>query len=367
MQTNERKTILLVDDNPTNLTVGKSILKEKFKVYPLPSAEVMFDLLENLIPDLILLDVEMPEVNGYEAIRKIKADPKLRQIPIIFLTALNDVNSELEGLTLGAVDYVTKPFSGPLLIQRINNQLELEAQRHELEIFNDNLRGLVEQRTEEIQKLQLAMLNVMADLVEFRDANTGGHVTRTQRYMLMLLHEMKRQGVYQAQTADWDLETIAFSSQLHDVGKIAISDTILNKPSKLTDEEFEIMKTHVTSGIKIILRVAEDAGESDFLHHALLVASGHHEKWDGTGYPNGISGTDIPLQGRLMAIADVYDALVSSRPYKKPFSTDAARDIILEGTNTHFDPELVKIFASVANKFAEIAKDPMLQEGFNVV
>jgi putative two-component system response regulator len=356
----DRKTVLLVDDNPTNLAAGKSILKDYFKVFPIPTAEIMFDLLENFTPDLILLDIEMPEMDGYQAMRKLKESEDTSAIPVIFLTALSDENSELEGLSLGAVDYVNKPFSAPLLIKRIENHIELETQRKNLLQFNNNLKELVKERTDHVSRLQSAILDTMADLVEFRDENTGGHVTRTQRYMKLLLVEMLRQGVYRKESANWDIDIVMSSSQLHDVGKIAVSDMILNKPGKLDMDEFELMKSHVVEGIKIIQRIADNAGESDFLHHALLVASGHHEKWDGSGYPRSLSGADISLEGRLMAIADVYDALVSVRPYKKPFTTEAARDIIIEGSGTHFDPALVEVFSAIAKEFAETARESLL-------
>ena len=283
VQESKRKTILLVDDNATNLVAGKSILKEHFKVYPVPSAEIMFDLLENLMPDLILLDIEMPEMNGFEALRKLKTLPKLSSIPVMFLTSLSDEGSELEGLGLGAVDYVFKPFSAPLLVRRINNQLELEARRLQLATFNNNLRDLVRERTEQVYRLQTAMLDVMSDLVEFRDENTGGHVTRTQHYVQLLMEEMQKTGVYAKEIATWDAKTVIAASQLHDLGKIAVSDVILNKPGKLTSEEFESMKSHVVKGMKIIYRLREKAGESCFLHHASMLVSGHHEKWDGSG------------------------------------------------------------------------------------
>jgi putative two-component system response regulator len=201
------------------------------------------------------------------------------------------------------------------------------------------------------------VLNTVADLVEFRDDVTGGHVSRTQEYLKILLEEMIAGGVYMDEIYDWDLDYLLPSAQLHDVGKIAISDLILNKPDKLTHEEFEIMKTHVAIGVQAILKIEKNAEEHSFLKHARLIAGGHHEKWDGTGYPVGLGGKDIPLEGRLMAIADVYDALISKRPYKRPLSTDDARHIIEEGSGLHFDPILVEVFSKVAGQFAEIVRN----------
>jgi putative two-component system response regulator len=353
----ERRTILLVDDNQTNLAAGKEMLKSQYRVYPIPSADIMFDLLGNVRPDLILLDIEMPDIDGYTAIRRLKSTPEWADIPVMFLTAKTDAGSELEGLSLGAIDYVFKPFSAPLLLKRIENHMFVESQKEELKKLNENLEGIVHERTSQVLKLQNAILSTVANLVEFRDDLTGGHVARTQRYMGILLDEIFESGIYEEETAGWEIENLILSAELHDVGKIAISDLILNKPGKLTDEEFEVMKGHASIGITIIKKIEELAGETKFLQHARLIAGGHHEKWDGSGYPKGLRGTDIPLEGRLMAIADVYDALVSVRPYKQPFSTDKARQIIEEGSGTHFDPNLVSIFGKVSDKFAGVVRN----------
>ncbi|MDR3281275.1 MAG: response regulator [Synergistaceae bacterium] len=352
-----RKTILLVDDNATNLTAGKNILKDQYKVYPTPSAEIMFDLIEKITPDMILLDIEMPDMNGYEAIKKLKDNPKWGDIPVMFLTSKTDEGSELEGLSLGAIDYVAKPFSAPLLLKRIENHLLTESQKKQLRDFNNNLEDMVRRKTMQVTNLQNAVLNTVADLVEFRDDITGGHVSRTQKYLKILLDEMIAEEVYIDEISDWDMDYLIPSAQLHDVGKIAISDMILNKPDKLTQEEFETMKKHVEIGVKAIQKIEKNAEEHSFLKHARLIAGGHHEKWDGSGYPIGLSGRDIPLEGRLMAIADVYDALISKRPYKRPFNTDEARRIIEESSGSHFDPALVEVFSKVADQFAEVVRN----------
>jgi putative two-component system response regulator len=353
----DRKIILLVDDNATNLTAGKNILKNQYKVFPTPSAEIMFDLIENVIPDMILLDIEMPEMNGYEAIKKLKNNPKWADIPVMFLTSKTDEGSELEGLSLGAIDYVAKPFSPPLLLKRIENHLLTESQKKQLRDFNNNLEEMVRQKTMQVTNLQNAVLSTVADLVEFRDDVTGGHIFRTQKYLKILLDNMIAEGVYTDEISDWDMDYLLPSAQLHDVGKISISDMILNKPDKLTKEEFEVMKTHVVIGVRAIQKIEQNAEEHSFLKHARLIAGGHHEKWDGSGYPAGLCGDDIPLEGRLMAIADVYDALISKRPYKRPLTTDEARQIIEAGKDTHFDPALIDVFSKVANQFAEIVRN----------
>ena len=353
---NERKTIMLVDDNMTNLTVGKEILRDKYKTYPIPSAAILFDLLEEIIPDMILLDISMPGIDGYEAIKKLKASPKWNEIPVMFLTAKVDEGSELEGLSLGAVDYVSKPFSAPLLLKRIENHLFLESQKKQLREINTNLEQIIREKTAKILSLQNAVLNTVADLVEFRDDTTGGHIFRTQKYMELLLNKLCEEGIYKEEISQWNFDYLLPSAQLHDVGKIGISDLILNKPGKLTDEEFNIMKGHVSIGVQAIKRIEDVTEGHEFLRHARLIAGGHHERWDGSGYPMGLSGKDIPLEGRLMAIVDVYDALVSARPYKKPLTAEEARLIIEKGRGTHFDPLLVDVFIKAVDQFVEILK-----------
>ena len=359
-----RNKIILVDDAKANLTMGRDLLKTFYEVYPAPSAERLFELLENIVPDLILLDIEMPGLNGYDAIRKLKADPRSSDIPVIFLTSMDDESSEMAGFDLGAVDYVTKPFSGPLLLKRIANQLLIVRQRKELltnqatlKDYADNLEIKVRKKTSEVFNLQNAVLSTVADLVEFRDKHTGGHISRTQRYLGALVDEMVRSGTYAEEISKWDMDFFLPSAQLHDVGKIAITDLILNKPGRLTPDEFEIMKTHVPVGVDAIEQIMSKTKEHAFLEHALLIAGTHHEKWDGSGYPVGLRGTNIPLEGRLMAIADVYDALISVRPYKEAFSHEKASKIIEEGAGSHFDPVLVDVYLGVEGEFARIVQE----------
>jgi len=348
---NEKTLIILVDDNPANLRIGKNVLAEKYAVATAPSAEKMFGLLENNSPAMILLDVDMPEVNGYEAIKILKSKPQTKDIPVIFLTARTESDDELAGLSLGAIDYIVKPFQPPLLLKRIEVHLLVEAQRKELQYFNENLQKMVEEKTQSILELQNAMLKTMAELVECRDDITGGHIERTQRGIKILLQELEKSGVYREETQGWDMNLLIQSCQLHDVGKISIDDRILKKPGKLSNEEFEEMKKHASFGEQIIEKIEALAKESDFLNYAKIFAASHHEKWDGTGYPRGLKEHEIPLLGRIMAIADVYDALVSERPYKKAFSHDEAVRIIVEGSGTQFDSTLIQVFINAADQF----------------
>jgi len=343
--------ILLVDDSPTNLGIGKNLLSEKYRVATAPSAQKMFALLENNHPAMILLDIDMPEMNGYDAIKILKASPKTSGITVVFLTAKTGSDDELLGLSLGAVDYIIKPFQPALLLKRIEIHLLMEAQRKELQYFNDNLQKMVDEKTRGILEIQNALLKTMGELVEYRDDITGKHIERTQQGVKILLEELKRSGVYHDEIKGWDINLLLLSCQLHDVGKIAIGDRILKKPGKLTGEEFADMKFHTHVGRQIMEKVESMTNESEFLKYAKIFAASHHERWDGTGYPYGLKGSEIPLLGRIMAIADVYDALTSLRPYKKPFTHDQAVQTIIGASGTQFDPALVDVFAKVSAQF----------------
>ena len=347
----DRKKIILVDDNPVNLKLARNTLMDKYDVFTVHSADKLFQLLEKTLPDIILLDVMMPDVSGYDAIKVLKSNPRTADIPVIFLTSKSDTNSELEGFIQGAVDYVSKPFSPPLLLKRVDVHVLVESQKKELQHINENLQQLVDEKTEAVLELQDAVLRTMSNLVEYRDDVTGGHVERTERFLRLLMEGMAKQKVYDEILRNWDIKLLLQSAQLHDVGKIAIRDNILMKPGPLTKEEFDEMKKHTTFGEKVIEKIQESSRENVFLTHAKLMAGTHHEKWDGSGYPRGLSGFDIPLQGRLMALVDVYDALISERPYKKAFTAEKAVQIIREGSNVQFDPALVEVFGSVAQSF----------------
>jgi putative two-component system response regulator len=353
---NKRKRIVIVDDNISNLTIGKNILKPYYEVLITPSAEKLFICLENFIPDLILLDIEMPNIDGFEVIKFLKSVGRYADIPVIFLTAKLDERSELKGLGLGAVDYVYKPFSAPLLLKRIETHILLALQRKELKQRNYTLQSAVNRKNKEVFALENTVLSTVAELVEFRDCITGGHVYRTMKYLQVLIEQLLDDNIYAEKVCEWNPDFLIPSAQLHDVGKIAISDAILNKPAKLTDEEFRRMQEHVVIGISIIERIEKSTHESEFLRYAKTIAATHHEKWDGTGYPYRLKGAVIPLEGRLMAIADVYDALISERPYKKAFTAEEAERIIEEGRGKHFDPVLIDVFHKCERRFDEIVK-----------
>jgi len=323
----------------------------------LNSGAVMLKMLENVIPDLILLDVDMPEMDGYEVIKRLKASEKTASIPVIFLTALDNEEMELKGLSFGATDYITKPFPPPLLLKRIEQHLLVETQRQELLFLNKNLTRLAEEKTKTVVELKNAILSTLAEVVEYRDELTGAHIIRTQKYIKVLMEALKDSNVYKEEVSGLDMELVLQSCQLHDVGKIAIKDSILLKPGPLTPEELESVKIHAAFGEKIIQKLKEKTADSDFVEYARIFAVAHHERWDGKGYPNGRAGENIPLLGRIMAVADVYDALVTDRPYKKAFSHEKAVQIIMEGKGSHFDPALIGLFEKIHHEFEKIAAE----------
>ena len=348
-----REVIVMVDDDLTNLNVARNNLAGVYNIVTVPSGAKLFGLLNKISPALILLNIEMPEMNGYEVIKKLKANGNTAHIPVIFLTAKIDPASEIEGLNLGAVDYITKPFSRDLLIKRINLHLVIEKQKKELLNYNLSLESEVGKQTQAVLELQNAIIAIIAELVECRDSITGGHIGRTQIYITLLVDFLIEHEVYADELTTWDTNLFAMSSQLHDVGKITIRDDLLMKPGKLTDDEFEEIKSHTTSGLDIIKKIEENTTESEFLMYAAALAGSHHERWDGTGYPHGLKGDEIPLQGRIMALVDVYDALTNDRPYKEALTHEEAVDVIKEGNGSHFDPFITNVFLMHEKEFKD--------------
>jgi putative two-component system response regulator len=334
------KTIFVVDDNNVNLLSADEALSKYYNIFTLPSASSMFELLENVRPDLILLDIMMPDMDGFEALKILKSNSRYEEIPVIFLTSKKDTSTESHGFEMGVIDYISKPFSEPVLINRIKTHLGVE--------------DIIRHRTDSLKKLKNGIVTVLANMVEHRDTLTGSHVERTTKYIQILFKAMQQNDLYSDEISQWNMDTVISSVRLHDIGKIAISDLLLNKQGPLTPEEFEIMKTHAAEGEKIIEEIITESGDGYFLQHAKLFAGYHHERWDGTGYPYGLKGTDIPLQGRIMALVDVYDALVSDRPYKKAFTHEKALEIIREGDGSHFDTKLVKAFLSCEKEIQRV-------------
>ncbi|MDR1686026.1 MAG: response regulator [Desulfovibrio sp.] len=348
-----RKIIAVVDDSTLILKAARTALMDEYDVITLPGGPKLFAMLAQspALPDLILLDVIMPGQNGYEVLKILKKDKNTAEIPVIFLTAQADKESELIGLSLGAVDYMSKPFTPHLLKKRLSIHLLLEQQKRELREINENLNVQVRKKTETICNLQAAVVRMMGDVVEYRDYTTGGHVTRTTQILSALIDNIPWDSAYAATLREWDIPMFLQSSQLHDIGKISTPDMILLKPGPLTVDEREEMKRHASVGADIIAKLQDEVEGSDFLEHAKIMAATHHEHWDGNGYPQGLKDGEIPLQGRMMAFADVYDALVSQRPYKQPFTHGQALDIISAQRGKQFDPELTDIFLKAAETF----------------
>ncbi len=355
----EKKIILVVDDGPENLALISSLLKEQYQVKVATSGEKALSIIANgkQKPDLILLDIIMPGMDGYGVCTQLKASELTSSIPIIFLTSLTKVENEEEGFRFGAVDYIHKPISPSVLLARVQTHLQLKEAQDFLRIQNSILEKMVKHRTLELTQSQQATIVAMGALAEFRDPETGNHLRRTQHYVKQLAFELSKSPDYSEYLLEDRIDVLFKSAPLHDIGKVGIPDKILLKPGKLTTEEFEIMKDHTFFG-KIAIHEAQKQTEisNSFLAMSEQIAACHHEKWDGTGYPYGLAGTNIPCSARLMAIADVYDALVTKRSYKDAFSHEKAVQIIKESSGTHFDPEIVGAFLRISDEFADILK-----------
>jgi putative two-component system response regulator len=353
----EKQTILVVDDTPENLRLMSGVLKDDYKTKIANNGERGLELAAALPPpDLILLDIMMPGIDGYEVCRRLKADPATAEIPVIFLTAKVEVEDEQKGFDVGCVDYITKPISPPIVLARVKTHLLLKSARDFLKDQNAFLEAEVARRVKEVQTVQDTTIMAMGSLAETRDNETCNHIRRTQHYVRVLAEKLRENPKYARELDDATIEMLYKSAPLHDIGKVGIPDRILLKPGKLTPEEFEIMKTHTTLGRDAILAAEKQLdAPSSFLRCAREIAYSHQEKWDGSGYPEGLVGPLIPLSARLMAVADVYDALISKRVYKPAMSHERAVEIIREGRGRHFDPDIVDVFDRALDEFTKIA------------
>lgn len=348
-------TVLIVDDTEVNVDILVEALGDDYEISVAMDGESALENIEMEVPDIILLDIMMPGMDGYEICRRIKENKATAEIPIIFLTAMTDINSKTKGFELGAVDYITKPFEILEVKARVFTHLSLKLAKHELSKQNEILEKKVIERTKEICLTQESTIEALASLAEYRDPETGGHIKRTKNYIKILAEELKKNPKVKEVLDNKTIELLYKSATLHDIGKIGIKDDILLKNGKLTDEEFEEMKKHTIWGHDSLARASKNLGDSSFLKCAMELARSHHEKWNGTGYPDGLVGEEIPLSGRLMAVADVYDALISKRVYKPAYSHQKAVQIILEGKGQHFDPDIIDAFMNVQEEFRKIA------------
>jgi len=342
--------ILVVDDVPANLTLLTSMLKEKgHRVRPVLSGKLALNTVEHEPPDLILLDINMPEMDGFEVCRRLKQDKRFHDIPIIFISALTETLDKVKAFGSGGVDYVTKPFQFDEVEARVQTHLKLHR-------YQVHLEELVEEQVKEISASQISTIFALSKLAESRDRETGEHLERVQIYCRMLAEQLRGEEPYNRIIDNDFIHNIFNVSPIHDIGKVASPDQVLLKPGKLTPGEFDIMKLHAQAGAVTLEAVRNVYPNNAFLNMGISIAQSHHERWDGTGYPDGLKSEKIPLAARIMAVADVYDALRSSRCYKGPFSREQSREFIENGSGTHFDPMLVKAFLTLEEEFDRVGK-----------
>lgn len=357
MHFNIRPTVLIVDDVPDNLMLMNELLQDRYEIKLANNGRNALRVAGQAPhPDLILLDVMMPEMDGYAVCRELQRNPLTAEIPVIFLTARNQPEDEVRGFEAGALDYISKPINPVTLQSRVSTHLQWKASREMLKDQNKHLAYLVRERTSELEQMQDAIILAMASLAEMRDNETGFHIRRTQLYVAAVARRLQRHPRFSAELSDENIALMYKSAALHDIGKVGVPDHILLKPGKLTVDEFERMKLHTLYGRNTILEVEKYIGSSNaFLRYAREIAYSHQEKWDGSGYPEGLSGNDIPLSARLMAVADVYDALISKRVYKDAMSHERALQIMSAGRGTHFDPDILDAVMAIQDEFRAIA------------
>ena len=344
-----RNSILLVDDQKENITNLKSILDDNYQIYAALNGESALKVMEKNNIDLVLLDLIMPVMDGFETITEMKKNPKLASIPVIFITAEYDSFNEAKGLALGAMDYVKKPYDPDIVQIKVKNQIE-----HKM--YRDNLEHLVSERTKEVVATRDAIIIGMSLLAEGRDEGTGTHIKKVQHYTEIIAREITKN--YPERLPKSEADKIIALSPLHDVGKVFVSDSVLLKPAKLTDEEFEMMKSHTYLGAKVLKETEKFIDiSSNFFEYAVQMAGGHHEKYDGSGYPHHLTGDEIPLAAGICAVADIYEALTSERPYKRAFTHEEAYNIIVNGDGrvepTHFHPCVLESFIAKEKEINE--------------
>jgi len=344
------KTILIIEDTEENIDILVDLLYEDYHLLVALDGHKGIELAKSNLPDLILLDVMMPGLNGYDVISILKSQDDTKHIPVIFLTALSEDRDEAYGIDLGAIDYIKKPFNPSIVYSRIRNYMMLKSYQNDLE-------DMVLERTVELEHTKDVIVKTMGVLAEFRDNETGAHIQRTQHYVMSLAKYLRKNEKYRDVLTDEVIQALFKSAPLHDIGKIAIPDHILKKPDTLTEAEFEIMMEHTVHGKHAIEAILNDLPGELFIEYAIEIAYTHHEKWDGSGYPRGLKGDEIPISGKIMAMADVYDALTSERVYKPAFSHEKAKSIILNESDGHFDPGLIEAFLALEDDFIRISKE----------
>jgi putative two-component system response regulator len=339
--------ILVVDDLPVNVHILSHMLQARgYRVRTAPSGELALQAAASQPPDLILLDIMMPDMDGYEVCRRLKADRVMAEIPVVFISALTEPEDRVKAFAAGGVDYVAKPFNAEEVNARVQAHVRLRWAMRQLEERNTDLESIVRTQVKEISDSQMATIYALAKLAESRDDDTGRHIERVQEFCVILARGLAGTPRDGDRITGAYMDNLFRASPLHDIGKVGIPDAVLLKPGRLTPEEFEIMKGHTLLGARTLEAVRDRYPQNAFVGMGISVARSHHERWDGSGYPDGLAGTAIPLSARIISMADVYDALRSRRPYKEPFTHEKSRDIILEGVGKHFDPEVGKVFAA---------------------
>ena len=355
MRTDETGTIMIVDDTPANLKLLDRMLRVLgYQVFSFPRGDLFLAAAKASPPDLVLLDIDMPDLDGFAVCHLLKADQALKDVPVLFLSALHQVQDKVRAFDEGGLDYITKPFQLPELGARIRTHLKLRRLQRELEAANRDLHARIQEQGKEHSEVQLAMIQALAKLAEFRDDKTGRHLDRVRRYCRILAAKAAEHPDFAGTVTPEFVTLFTDAGPLHDIGKVGIPDRILHKPGTLSPEEFEEMKGHVALGARTLEEVQERYPRNPLVDMGLLVIRHHHERWDGTGYPEGLEGEATPLAGRLMALVDVYDALRSPRCYKPALSHAEARALLEEGRGTQFDPRILDLFLQVEEDFDQV-------------
>jgi len=362
---NKNYAVLIVDDNEMNRDLlSRRLDRQGYDIALAADGQQALDMVKNSDYDLVLLDIMMPEIDGYQVLERMKADYKLKKIPVIMISALDEIESVVRCVELGADDYITKPFNPVLLKARITACLEKkslhdkeENHRKKIEEYNIELENQVQEQVKEITSTQLAAIFAMSKLAESRDEDTGEHLERMREYCKIISQQLSKTEKYNKIIDGKFVDDIYAASPLHDIGKVGIPDNVLLKPGKLTPEEWDIMKKHTIIGVKTLAEVDRQHPGNNFISMGIAIAGGHHEKWDGSGYPAGLSGVDIPLAARILALGDVYDALTSKRCYKEAFSHEHSKEIIVSSKGAHFDPDVVDAFLEMEEEFKKVRSD----------
>ena len=353
-----RELVLIVDDVEINRIILREIISDDYDVMEAQDGIEAVDLLFNqkISPTAILLDIIMPKMNGFEVLERVRGDARTENIPVIFITSVDSTADETQGFRLGVSDYITKPFNADIVKVRLETQIKLFR-------YQTGLEEIIEEKTAELNKTYERTLETLATIIEYRNLESGTHIRRTSLLTEIMIRAMMQDEYYKEALKKEKIHSLIKSTVLHDIGKIGVMDSILLKPGRLTDDEFEQVKTHTTMGHEIIQRISTQMSDDDmYLKYGSDICYAHHERWDGRGYPQGLAGEDIPIAARILSIVDVYDALVNERCYKPPMSYDEAKQLILDGAGTQFDPGLCRIFDQVSDRFMALEEQFKAEE-----